>query len=85
MAYQCPTCGGPAQRGSGRVAQQAAGLVGLLVYMAFAGYSCAKCGKIERAQFPPEVRATMTRNSVLMVLGAVALLGLVVVVLVALS
>lgn len=85
MAYQCPTCGGPAERGSGRVAQQAAGLVGLLVHAAFAGYSCAKCGKIAKAQFPPEVQATMTRNSILLVLGAVALLGLVVVVLVALN
>ncbi len=74
MAYQCPTCGGPAQRGGDRVAQQAAGLVGLLLSSAFAGYSCAKCGKIERASFPPEVRSKMARNSVLMVGGALVLL-----------
>lgn len=85
MAYACPTCGGPAEKGSGRVAQQAAGLVGLLIYSAFAGYSCAKCGKIERAQFPPEVRAKMLRNSVLMVVGAVVLLAALVGVLAALN
>lgn len=85
MAYACPTCGGPAERGSGRVAQQAAGLVGLLLYTAFAGYSCAKCGKIDRAQFPPEVRAKMTRNTILLVLGALALLAALVGVLAALN
>lgn len=74
MAYQCPTCGGPVERGSGRVAQQAAGLVGLLIYSAFAGFHCAKCGKVERSQFPPEVRSKMVRNSVLMVVGALVLL-----------
>lgn len=85
MAYQCPTCSGPAQRGGDRVAQQAAGLVGLLLYSAFAGYSCAKCGKIERASFPPEVRAKMTRNSMLMVGGAIVLLIALVGVMVALN
>lgn len=74
MAYQCPTCGGPAERGSGRVAQQAAGLVGLLLYSAFAGFHCTKCGKLECSSFPPEVRSKMTRNSALMVGGALVLL-----------
>ena len=85
MAYACPKCGGAVQRGSSSVAQHAAGLVGALLYAAFAGFECAKCGKLERAAFPDEVRAKMTRNSVLLGVGALVLLVAVIAVLAALN
>lgn len=75
MAYKCPKCGGPASRNSSDTAQRAAGLVGALIYLAFAGLSCAKCGKLARADFPDEDRATMTRNSVFLFIGALVLLA----------
>jgi len=56
-------------------AQQAAGLVGALVFAAFAPFTCKACGKISRAEFAAEHRATMTRNSVLLGVGALALLA----------
>jgi len=74
MSYACPKCGGPAQRGSSSAAGHAGGLVGMLLYAAFAGFNCNKCGKLERASFPPEVQSQMTRNSALMGVGALVLL-----------
>ena len=74
MSYACPKCGGPAQRGSSSAAGHAGGLVGMLLYAAFAGFNCAKCGKLERSSFPPEVQSQMTRNSALMGVGALVLL-----------
>jgi hypothetical protein len=74
MSYACPKCGGPAQRGSSSVAGHAGGVVGMLLYAAFAGFNCARCGKLERASFPPEVQSKMTMNSVLMGVGAAVLL-----------
>ena len=50
-----------------------------------AGFQCAKCGKIERSKFPPEVRSKMMMTSALMVVGAIALIVAVVGVLVALN
>lgn len=73
------------QRGSSGTAQAAAGLVGALIYAAFAPFSCAKCGKLEKSAFPPEVQAKMTRNSVLLGLGGVALFGAVIAILVAVN
>ena len=74
MSYQCPKCGGVASRAHSSTAQHAAGLVGALIYMAFAGLSCAKCGKLQRSEFSDEDRSTMARNSVLLVVGALVLL-----------
>lgn len=74
MAYACPKCGGSVQRGSSAAAQHAAGLVGALIYAAFAGFNCLKCGKLARTDFPDEDRATMMRNSVLLGVGGIVLL-----------
>lgn len=74
-AYPCPKCAGPTQRGYSSGAQQAAGLVGALLYAAFAPFTCAKCGKIARSEFAPEHRSAMMRNSILLGLGGLALLG----------
>ncbi len=46
----------------------------MLLYAAFAGFNCGKCGKIERSSFPPEVRSKMMMNSALMAVGALVLL-----------
>jgi hypothetical protein len=75
MAYKCPKCGGVASRSHSGNAQAAAGLVGALIYMAFAGLSCAKCGKLARSEFSADDRGTMARNSALMVVGALVLLA----------
>lgn len=85
MGYTCPRCGGEATRGASRVAQHVAGLVGLLLYMAFAPVSCAACGAIPRSEFSDVDRAAMTRNTGMLVLGAMFVLVLVIAVLAALN
>jgi hypothetical protein len=85
MAWACPKCSAPVQRGSSSVAQHAGGLVGALLVAAFASFECAKCGKLARSTFPPEVQSQMTRNSSLMAAGALILFVVVVGVLVALN
>jgi hypothetical protein len=55
----------------------AGGLVGALFYAAFGSFECKNCGKIATSEFPPEVRDKITRDSVLLAVGAVALLILV--------
>ena len=72
MAYECPRCGGAAQRGSGN-AGSSFGLVGMLFAGAFGGFSCAKCGSIQKSEFPPETQSRVTANSFFMVIGAVVL------------
>ena len=52
MAYACPKCGNAVSRGYSSAAQGAAGLVGALVYAAFASFECKKCGKLARTEFP---------------------------------
>jgi hypothetical protein len=51
------------------------GLVGALIGAAVAGFACAKCGKIEKSELPADVRSTMARNSVLMVVAALVVLA----------
>lgn len=77
MAYQCPRCGQPVRRAYSTAAQHATGLIGVLFYAAFGSFQCAKCGPIARVEFPSEDRSRMTTNSFLMVVGAIALIGLV--------
>jgi len=83
MAYTCPKCGGPVQRGTHSGAAAVGGVVGAMLGAAFASFECPKdfasfeCpkdGVIERASFPPEVRSQMTRNSVLLGVGALVVL-----------
>ena len=59
--------------------------MGALLYAAFAGFNCLKCGKLERSAFPPEVQSQMTRNSALLGGGALVLLVAVLGLLAALS
>jgi len=82
MAYKCPRCGGPVQRGYSSSAQIAGGLVGAMFYAAFGAFTCEKCGKITRSEFSAEDRNKMTLYSGLLIIGAVAL-AIVVIVLVA--
>jgi hypothetical protein len=77
MAYQCPRCGQPVRRAYSSTAQHATGLIGVLFYAAFGSFQCAKCGPVARDEFPSEARARMATNSFLMVLGGIALVGLV--------
>ncbi|MFO0598304.1 MAG: hypothetical protein U0228_23570 [Myxococcaceae bacterium] len=74
MAYTCPKCGGPVQRGTHSGAAAVGGVVGAMLGAAFASFECPKDGVIERASFPPEVRSQMTRNSVLLGVGALVVL-----------
>jgi len=57
MAYACPRCGKPIQRGENKiVGLVAGGLVGALLAFAFGSFQCSGCGKIPMKEFPPEVR-----------------------------
>jgi len=82
MAYKCPRCGGPVERGRSSGAAFAGGLVGSLIYSAFGGFECRSCGKIPKREFPPEVQSQMTVGSLMMVggalLAAVLVIGLIV-------
>ena len=78
MAYQCPRCGGPVQRGASTTAHVAGGMVGALLYAAFGSFRCKKCGSIEKREFSPEVQQKMMLGSFALIGGAVILLALVV-------
>lgn len=83
--YRCPRCDGAVTRSQhGAVARQF-GLVGMLIGMATAGFECASCGKIEKSEFPPDVRSQMGRGSVMMVVGALFVLAAVIGLLVAIN
>jgi hypothetical protein len=75
MAYQCPRCGQPVQRGASPAAGLAGGAVGALLYAAFGSFQCKTCGPIPKKEFPPEVQTKMT-------LGTLALVGIAIVLLV---
>jgi len=85
MAYKCPRCGEPVQRGSSAGAGYAGGLVGMLIYAAFGAFQCKKCGKIPKKEFPAEDRKKMMVGSLVMIGVALLLLVGVVIVLVALQ
>lgn len=57
----------------------------MLLYAAFAGFNCVKCGKIERSTFPEDVQSQMTRNSALLGAGGLLLLVAVIALLAALN
>jgi hypothetical protein len=85
MAYQCPRCGNQVSRNYSTTAQLAGGLVGALFAGAFGSFGCKQCGKIPRAEFPPDVRNKMMMGSLGMVAGAVVLFVMVIVAVVALN
>lgn len=72
MAHKCPRCGQPVKRGFSRSAHITGGIVGSILYAAFGGFECIKCGRIERNEFSEEVRQKMTYVTWLLVAGAVA-------------
>jgi len=72
MAYKCPRCGAPVQRGFSRTAHMSGGLVFSMFYAAFGAFECKKCGKIVRNEFPEEIRKKIIRMNMLLVLGAIA-------------
>jgi len=59
MAYKCPRCRNPVQRGYSDKAQMAAGLVGALFYSAFGAFQCKECGELKRSEFSSEDRSKM--------------------------
>jgi hypothetical protein len=74
MAYECPRCGGPVQRGSSRTVGLVGGALGALLFAAFGGFQCKHCGSIPRSEFPPETRQRMFLGSLGLIVGAVLLL-----------
>jgi predicted RNA-binding Zn-ribbon protein involved in translation (DUF1610 family) len=72
--YQCPRCGGSVARGASSGMAFGGGAVGGLLASAFASFHCAKCGKISRSEFAPDVRSKMLWGSVGMIVGAIVLL-----------
>ncbi len=85
MAYRCPRCEGPVQRGSSTGALWAAGIVGALFYAAFGSFECKSCGKLRKSEFSPEDRNKMLMGSVGLIVGGVVLLAGVIWLLVALE
>ena len=83
--YQCPRCNGPVSRGSTGAVSRQFGLVGALIGLAVAGFSCVKCGAIPKSEFPADVRGQMGRNSAFMIIGAIAVFAAAIAVLVALN
>lgn len=83
MAHQCPRCQGPVSRSYSNTAQATGGLVALMLVAAFGPYRCAKCGKISKSEFPPEVRSKMMGGTIALIVGAIALFILVTVLIVA--
>lgn len=74
---KCPKCEGTVSRGPGVIARQF-GLIGALIGMAFASYECEKCGAIARSEFPPELRAQMTKETVIALVGALVVIGIII-------
>jgi hypothetical protein len=85
MAYKCPRCGGPVQRGSGTAAGVTGGAVGAMLYAAFGPLLCKDCGTVSRSEFPAEDRRRMLLGSIGLVLTVVVLLVALLVLLVLLS
>ncbi len=72
MAYPCPNCGQPVRRSADSGGYASGGLLGMLFASALADFNCARCGKILREEFPPEVQQQMNRGTYTMVaVGAV--------------
>jgi hypothetical protein len=73
VAYVCPRCSGPVNRG-GHPVGMVGGVVGALLAAAFGGFTCKKCGPIPKGEFPPDVQQKMTTGTVLIVFSAIAVL-----------
>jgi hypothetical protein len=72
MAYPCPHCNQPVRRAPAAGGWESGGLLGVLLTSAMADFDCARCGKILREEFAPEVQQQMTRGSYgMVVFGAV--------------
>jgi predicted RNA-binding Zn-ribbon protein involved in translation (DUF1610 family) len=72
MAYPCPNCGQPVKRAPSAGGWESGGLLGWLLSSAMADFDCARCGKILREEFPPEVQQQMASGSyTIAIIGAV--------------
>lgn len=85
MAYNCPRCGEPVQRGTSSVAGIAGGAVGALLYSAFGSFQGKTCGPIPKKEFSTEDQRKMTLGSVGMVIGSLVLIIVLVAVLILLQ
>jgi endogenous inhibitor of DNA gyrase (YacG/DUF329 family) len=75
MAYKCPRCGGKVSRIYDRGSQEAAGLIGLLLVAAFGPFDCKRCGSLDFGEFPASARVQMVLGSVVLLVGALALVA----------
>ena len=87
MATMCPKCKDkPLKIEQQSGAKAGGGLVGFMIMRAFTGkYVCETCGQIEKTEFPPDLRRSIAMRKVGLVIGAIVLLGGVVVALVAIN
>ncbi|MGA2586905.1 MAG: hypothetical protein ABSF88_07790 [Candidatus Aminicenantales bacterium] len=74
MAYKCPRCGEPVQRGRSTSGQLAAGVVGAMFFAAFGAFKCKNCEKIPRSEFPAEVRQKISTGTFILVVSGIALI-----------
>jgi predicted RNA-binding Zn-ribbon protein involved in translation (DUF1610 family) len=71
--YRCPNCGERVHREHSESAQKWAGLVGIMVSMAFGPFSCPNCGELARSDFPVKTRLRMAFGSLTLIVSAIAL------------
>ncbi len=78
MEQLCPKCHEQyvVKSGTGSVGRYA-GLVGMLIANSTASYQCPNCGKIPVSEFPDEFQSSVKKKRLFSVLGAVAILVLV--------
>lgn len=75
MEQSCPRCQEKTvTKSSNTSAARHAGLIGMLIAGAAASYTCPACGKIPLGEFPDEFQSSVKRKRVFSVLGAAAIL-----------
>lgn len=72
--FVCPICGGVLQRGYSGTAGLAGGMVGGLLFAAFASLECPKCGKVPSRMLPRDLRQEHWVVSFFLAACAVAIL-----------
>jgi len=79
MEQLCPRCyeQNVIKSAAGSVGRYA-GLVGVLIANSTASYQCPNCGKIPISEFPDEFQSSVKKKRLFSVLGAVAILVLIV-------
>jgi hypothetical protein len=85
MAYICPKCGEKVKRGRNPRAPAFGGVVGLMVSTAFGPMVCPRCGTIPKKDFPAADQQRMTRDSAILLVGAVGVVAAAIILIIVLN